>query len=86
LESVGFGELDERGSRHTGTAPEIVDGGKGIVRPCRDNLGGVGVGEPLDHAQAKANLDTMVARIAHDLGGGTVVPSFHWTDAVSPMT
>ncbi|ENN83893.1 hypothetical protein RHSP_82254 (plasmid) [Rhizobium freirei PRF 81] len=55
MESVGFGEFDERGSRHTGTAPEIVDRRKGIVRPRCDNLGRVGVGEPLYHAQAEPN-------------------------------
>ena len=94
-ETVGLGNVDQCGDRNPGPPPEILDRGKWLISTGGDNRRRMGIGKPLDHAQAKPNrkarlvagrlqraipargigadraqLDAMVARIAHDLGRG----------------
>jgi hypothetical protein len=51
LEGIRLGEMDERGGRHTGAAPEIVNREERLVCPRTDDGGGMRVGETLDHAK-----------------------------------
>ena len=56
-EGVGLGELDKRGRRHAGAAPEIVDRGEGPVGAGGDDRRGMGVGEAFHHAHAEPHRE-----------------------------
>ena len=53
-EGVGVGELLERGDRHAGTAPDILDRLEGRFGAGGEDPGGMEVGKASDHSKAEA--------------------------------
>src|SRR3546814_5845142 len=53
-------KLHQGGDRHARATPQIVDRGEGRARAGPDNGGSVGVGQPLDHAQAEPDGEATV--------------------------
>ena len=74
MKRIRFGKPDQRGGRNTGAAPEIVNRDERLIRPHTDDLGRISVREPLHHAHAKPDRETVpfVHRLKRAIPAGRV--------------